>query len=719
MMLIGSISYGLAGVAFGLLALLVLTSWRGRLQGGLLVTAAALSAAWALAAALGPATPSHWQLVGILEVMRNAAWLVFLARLTPAGQGIAGVPRHFASLAPAAFVVIYGALGIYAFTGVDAVAQVIGTLVTTGLVTAIAGLVLLEQFYRALRLEPRKTVLPLIIGIGGLLVYDLFLYSHGLLFRGIHGELWSARGFANLLAVPFLVLAARRNPAWSVDVFISRHVAFYTTSVVAIGVYLVVMSVAGYGLRIAGGEWGTILQVVFFFGAVVLLAWIILSPAARAQLKVFIAKHFYSNKYDYREEWLKLTQRLAEGDGTEPLPQRGLGAMIDLAGAEGGAMWVSDAARETEGYRLAASSGKLSSQAGHFAADLTSQPTGHTATFPDAFPTNDPLIEFLAERRWTINLAEALRNPDSHPGLQLPAWLENFGRNALIVPLLNQDRLWGVLVLTSPKSVGRLSYEDIDLYRVAGMQVAAVLAQAEADRLLSESRQFEAYNRFAAFIMHDLKNVIAQQSLVVRNAAKYRDDPDFIDDALDTVANSVERMQRLLEQLRRGQGARQVERVDVARLISDTVRYQTDREPLPSARCPHNGIRLRIDRERLAAVLGHLLTNAQDATPATGRVTVEALLDEGSLVLAVEDNGAGMEEAFIRERLFRPFDSTKGSKGMGIGAYQARKFVESVGGEVRLRSAPGEGTRFEMRFPAELVEQVEGADQPDQPDQPD
>jgi putative PEP-CTERM system histidine kinase len=698
MVLIGSVGYGLAAVAFGVLTMLMLTSWRGRVPGGLLVAAAGLSTAWAAAAAYPAATPSHWQTVGILEILRNTGWLLFLALITPAGHGIAGTSRRLVSVAPAAFVLVYGTGSIMLITG-EVVPQVIRTLVFTGLVTAIAGLVLLEQVYRSLRQEPRKAVLPLLVGLGGLLAYDLFLYSHGLLFKGIHAELWAARGFACLLAVPFLLLAARRNPDWSVDVFVSRHVAFYTTSVVAIGIYLVVMSVAGYGLRMAGGEWGAILQVVFFFGAFVLLAWIIVSRPARAQLKVFIAKHFYSNKYDYREEWLKLTRRLAESDDSEPLSRRGLVAMVELAGAEGGALWVHDAARETEGYRRAAIFGELTD------AEQEHGPDAEPGV-PAALGNDDSLVTFLAERRWTVNLAEALHNPESHPGLTVPEWLEHLGRNSLVVPLLNQDRLWGMVLITSPKRVGRLSYEDIDLYRVAGMQIAAVMAQAEADRLLSESRQFEAYNRFAAFIMHDLKNVIAQQSLVVRNAAKYRDDPAFIDDALDTVANSVERMQRLLEQLKRGRGAMQVERVDIIRLIEETVRRHTDRQPAPRASCSVVVPRLRIDRERLGAVLGHLVTNAQDATPANGKVIIEVDMDEDCLVLAVEDDGAGMDDAFIRDRLFRPFDSTKGSKGMGIGAYQARQFVESAGGEVRVRSAPGEGTRFEMRFPAALMEQA-------------
>ncbi|MFU8822443.1 MAG: PEP-CTERM system histidine kinase PrsK, partial [Gammaproteobacteria bacterium] len=90
MMLIGTAGYAAAAVAFMLLTLLMLTSWRGRLQGGLLVAAAGLSAAWAAAAAIDIGTPSHWQLIATLEVLRNTAWLVFLARLTPAGQGVAG-----------------------------------------------------------------------------------------------------------------------------------------------------------------------------------------------------------------------------------------------------------------------------------------------------------------------------------------------------------------------------------------------------------------------------------------------------------------------------------------------------------------------------------------------------------------------------------------------------------------------------------------------------
>ena len=697
-MLIGLVGYGLAAAAFGGLALLMVTSWRGRLQGGLLVAAAGTTAAWAAAAALSAEHPAHWQLVTLLEVLRNTAWLVFIARLTPSGQGLAGTPRRILSFTPAALVFIYG-LGTAATVGLRTQpgAVLTATLVTTGLVTAIAGLVLLEQSFRAMREQPRQQILPLVIGLGGILAYDLFLYSHGLLFRGLHPELWAARGYANLLAIPFLLLAASRNPGWSVDVFISRHVAFYTTSLVGVGGYLLVMAVVGYGLRIAGGEWGFVLQVVFFFGSLVVLSWVLFSRTARAALRVFLAKHFYKAKYDYREEWLRLTERLAAEDGNQPLPLRGLGALREIVGAERAVLW------DQSGAATRPSTGPLTY---HRSAMI-----GAAADLPAVLAHDDTLVEFLAASHWTINVADALDNPESHPGLVLPAWSPALGSSALVVPLLNRDRLWGFAALLAPTRVGRLSYEDIDLLRVAGMQIAAVLAQAETDRMLTESRQFEAFNRFAAFIMHDLKNVIAQQSLVVRNATRYRDDPEFIADALDTVANSVERMQRLLEQLKRGRGDALVERVDLARLMTETVSRHTDRTPHPTAHLPDEPLRLRIDRERLAAVLGHLLTNAQDATPATGTVRLESAREtDGTVVLAVVDDGAGMEEEFIRERLFRPFDSTKGSKGMGIGAYQARQFVLAAGGDVRVTSAPGQGTRFELRFPPGIIEPIDPAE---------
>jgi putative PEP-CTERM system histidine kinase len=244
-----------------------------------------------------------------------------------------------------------------------------------------------------------------------------------------------------------------------------------------------------------------------------------------------------------------------------------------------------------------------------------------------------------------------------------------------------------------------LDYEEIDLLRTAGRQVAAVLAQAEADRLLTESRQFEAFNRLTAFLMHDLKNLIAQQSLVVRNAARFRSDPAFIDDAIETIDNSVQRMQRLLDQLKRGSERQRAESIDLVPLLAGLAAEHAGGSPAPVLELRAPAARVRADPERLGMVIGHVIRNAQDATGDDGSVTVALDTAGERAVITVVDTGIGMDAAFLRDRLFRPFDSTKGAKGMGIGAYQVRQFVEEAGGEVDVASMPGSGTRFAIRLP--------------------
>jgi putative PEP-CTERM system histidine kinase len=291
----------------------------------------------------------------------------------------------------------------------------------------------------------------------------------------------------------------------------------------------------------------------------------------------------------------------------------------------------------------------------------------------------------------------------SHEKGTLPGWLASFGRRALAVPLVVGGEMLGLAVLRDPRPGLALDYEDIDLLRIAGGQAMTALAQDEAHRQLTESRQFEAYNRLTAFLMHDLKNLIAQQSLVVRNAGRFRSDPAFIDDAIDTIDNSVQRMQRLLEQLRQGSERERRESVSLARLLESVVASHADGAPAPVLRVAAPAVKVDADPDRLGMIVGHVIRNAQDATPADGSITVTLDEADGFARVVVADTGTGMDVGFVAERLFRPFDSTKGAKGMGIGAYQVRQFAEEAGGGATVQSAPGKGTRFEIRLPLAAV----------------
>jgi signal transduction histidine kinase len=117
----------------------------------------------------------------------------------------------------------------------------------------------------------------------------------------------------------------------------------------------------------------------------------------------------------------------------------------------------------------------------------------------------------------------------------------------------------------------------------------------------------------------------------------------------------------------------------------------------------------QIDRDRFAMVAAHLIRNAQEATGAEGKVEVRARREGPHAVITIEDDGCGMDPEFVRTRLFKPFDSTKGSKGMGIGAYQAREYVRSVGGWLEVETRPGQGTTLRIILPLALDERAAAA----------
>jgi putative PEP-CTERM system histidine kinase len=203
--------------------------------------------------------------------------------------------------------------------------------------------------------------------------------------------------------------------------------------------------------------------------------------------------------------------------------------------------------------------------------------------------------------------------------------------------------------------------------------------------------------------MHDLKNIVAQQELVVSNSQRFRDKPEFIDDAFATIRAGVERMKRVLGQLRQAANDSVAGRVDVTKVLLEVRSQCADRKPIPHVHVNGQAAWARIDRDKLTSVLLHLVRNAQDATPQNGSVNLGVENGAGEIVITVADTGCGMDDEFIRTRLFRPFDTTKGPKGMGVGAYQARHIVRAAGGDVKVTSKQGLGTMFRLSIPAAEV----------------
>ena len=663
-------------LAYSILTLLLLFGWRGSRLGGLLLLACAISVAWGIV--LGIPRFYDSATVGFLlgtETLRSGIWIVFLTAI--AGQlGISRALRIAANAVWMGVLILgytWGAIPLLELLPIEQEDVVL----SGGLVVAFAGLLLVEQIYRNTTSDLRWRVQPLALGIGGLFAYDLFMYAQGVMFSGIEDVGWAARGAVNLLFVPFIAIAARRNPRWDLDIFVSRHVVFYTSTLVAVGVYLIVMSLGGYLILLYGGNWGAVLRLVFFVGAILVLLVLMFSNVVRARLKVFLTKHFFRNRYDYRAEWLRLITTLSQFRGRES-NETLIQALAEIVESPGGLLWVQDDVEDV--LKLTTS----------WRCDINA---------PD-IENGAPLAAFIRKEFWLIDLEEYAADPDMYGHVDIGDWLAEDERLWLLIPLVTGQRLVGLIGLLRPLVVGELNYEDRDLLKTAGQHIAVHLVQDISDQRLSEARQFEAYNRLTAFLMHDLNNLIAQQSLIVKNAERHKDNPAFVEDAMTTIANSVSRMNGIMTQLRRGSAeAPEPKNTRLKYVVSMAIDRAAAREPRPVANIADADVPIEVDVEHFVMILTHVIRNAQDATPGDGHVEVTAEASDGDAVIRVRDSGEGMSRDFVRNRLFRPFDTTKGSQGMGIGAYQAREFARQLGGDVTVVSAPGEGTELTFRFP--------------------
>ncbi|MFN3789586.1 XrtA/PEP-CTERM system histidine kinase PrsK [Massilia sp.] len=635
------------------------------------------SVLWGAVLAWQAAYGSSWApLADCAELLRNAAWSVFLLVLRghftdPASRMPLRLPPVLMLGAFTYLVCLVAAAGGWLNL---ALTERPGALpIALRVAMAVSGMLLVELVYRNRTMHERWAVKFACLGIGAMFAYDFYLYSHTLLFRIVDTDMWAARGLVNALTVPLIAISLQRSKLWSSPLEVSRRAMFHSATLFGAAIYLLAMGSAGYYLRYFGGNWGTVMQVTFLFGALILLMGVLFSGSFRARLKVFISKHFYRYNYDYREEWMRFTRTLSK-PGPD-VGERAIEAVAALVESPGGMLWQRR-------------------DAGHF------EPVAHwqVPVLTCSEPADSPFCQFLETSQWVIDLHEYAHSPDKYDALVLPEWLESVPRAWLVVPLMLHARLFGFVLLQNPRSPVKLNWEVIDVLEIAGSQAASQLAQQDAANALMVARQFESFNRMSTFVVHDLKNLVLQLSLMNANAARHKDNPEFQADMLETVDYSVQKMKIMLQKLSRSENAEQPLPLALNQVVTQAVALKAAFVPQPVLTIDDASLRVLADRERLERVVGHLIQNAIEATPRTGSVEIRLLREADRAVIEIADTGEGMSEEFIRERLFKPFDSTK-SAGMGIGVFESREYIIELGGNLEVSSKPGAGTTFRVSLP--------------------
>lgn len=541
---------------------------------------------------------------------------------------------------------------------------------------AIIGLWFIENLYRRSHRQELQAIKPICLGLGMIYGYNFALYADAFLTNVIAPSFWDGRGWIIATAIPLIVLTTRRLNRWASRVYVSRDVIYHSTLILVAGIYLLAMSIVSFFIKAAGVSWADTAQTIFFALSSLVLASLFLSSPLRRRLKVFIAKHFFANKYEYRQEWITFCASL-EHHERSPY-DNALAAMRGPFGC-------------TAGLLASMKNGRL---------QVVSH-DGCAATSPEATYLLEHLGLPAIEHDWIIDIEKLKAGYEvppfsvEHDRLPAPAPF------SVLVPVHSDGGFQGVFLLSRPTSTDTVDWEDRDLMHAIGSQLAVYLTMYEANQKLAESQQFDTFNRMSSFLVHDLKNVVAQLQLLSRNAARHKHNPEFIDDAFDTVESAVNRLNNVLSQLRSKRiDADSTQHIEIAPVIAQVCQTRSVQEPCPVFRdLTHEPIRLDANKERFENILNHLIQNAQDATDAQGQVDITLQVTGNHCQIEITDNGHGMSQDFIQHRLFKPFDTTKGNAGMGIGAYDAKNMIEQLGGHVTVQSAPEQGTRFVLEVP--------------------
>jgi putative PEP-CTERM system histidine kinase len=542
----------------------------------------------------------------------------------------------------------------------------------------------LEHTYRNASDTLKWQIKYLVIGIFAVAFFDIFLLSSMLLYRVVRVEYVMAKSIVLIVASVLILFSLVRYRLMDTDVFISRQVVYNSVIIFVTGAYLITIASIGYlaKYRIVQREITQFLVVeVFMYVAILGLVLMLLSESVRRRVERYISKHFYRHKYEYDEVWIAFTRHIGSQVSLEGLLPQLVASVQEILNVNRVYIFLHDAS--TDQLILRQSSIAIPSSA--------------------MLPMTSPFVQYFRNTHNPHIALSAFTSSDELQALyhEHHALLENL-EIALCAPLRVKDQFIGLLAVGEEQTGEPYSYEDYALLHTIGMQAASAILNVKLSEDLSQARALETFHNFSAFIVHDLKNAVQSLSLVVESAPDFMDNPEFWQDALENIVDSVARMNNLIARLSSVPKELEIERHEVllklffeetvkqskvSKLEHLTVHIDID-DPI---------LTVPLDYHQIQSVLFNLLSNAAEAMSNRGEIRIQAAKQDNWVKIAISDTGSGIPPDTL-DALFMPFKSTK-QKGLGIGLYQCKTILEAHGGRIFAESIVGQGTTFHLELP--------------------
>ena len=541
----------------------------------------------------------------------------------------------------------------------------------------------LQSASRSQREELKFVLIPFL----GFAVYFSYLSVNILLSSYISQAMLQLGSVIILVGLILLAYGFAKYPLWKINIRVSRHVIFGSLSAAAALVYLIISGAILDILRFVQPQGLTVILPVAAFGLMALFLFIYLSPTFHSRVKGFITRHFFRNKYDYRDLWMKFSDKSSGSLNIRDVLPRVGEFVADAMFVRQVAFWLRSPTTDT--YHLAYRHEGVTSLNGSDIVPLRldkSRLKNREMLFFRLPAKDDP----TAVENFPVTDSRAFKDL----GVQHLVLVEKSGEVLALIGIGAQR--------DEEKSIA----EDQQFLSSVSSQLGHLILTHKLSEELLLAREWDSFNRFASFILHDLKNLATMQGMTLENAKHFSQNPEFIADAFATFGQTTEKMINLIASLsvQRGQFSLKQQPVDILKVIANTF------DDLKIEQ--RNGVKVRTvfpptnqlppvsgDPDLLQKAFTNLILNALQSLP-KGQGAVEVMVSNeprGKITASIRDTGCGIPPERL-ESLFRPFQTTK-EKGLGIGLCHTRSIIEVHGGQIRIESQLNAGTKVEVELP--------------------
>jgi len=549
------------------------------------------------------------------------------------------------------------------------------------LLTIVFILVNLEAVYRNSIGTKKWQIKYCILGIFAAFVFYIYIISKVILFQFMDLNLLPIGSIVIIICSGILAYSFIKHRLMNVNIFVSRQVFYGSFTIIALSAYLILVGFVGELVKILNLNFNRIFYPVFVLISLIALLAFGLSSKYREKIKKFIDQHFYKNKFDYRFEWIELTNRISSVADVNELLNKFMDLVAETMCVSHVLVWLYD--DDDKKFHLARS---------------------RQLPAPDTPITQDsPLIKHLdytAEPFSIGKISSAGKKDDFY--VNNKKFLDAY-KVSTLSPLMGKDKLIGFLALGEEVTGATYNYEDYDILKTMCHQAASVIMNIQLSERLILAGEMEVMNKISSFVLHDLKNSISMLSLIVQNASCNMDNPEFQKDVLETIAKTINNTKELMGRVSRLPKGILLHKTktNLTELVEDSIKKTgLDNGSYELTKNYADLPEINLDREKIQSVINNLILNARESMKDKGKIWISTLSENREIIVEVKDDGPGMSKEFLNNKLFKPFQTTK-KKGLGIGLYQCKIIITAHDGKIVAKSEEGKGARFRIYLPVE------------------